>query len=172
MKKMMLIMAALVFALFSISTTPIESKAASATYYNPATDTRYFSEVNQLRIRTGPGSGYKIVGKISKYTEVDVISRTGQWYKIWYKGNVRYVSATYIMKKKMPRVLAYGAVSTDGANLHVRTSPSTSARSLGKLKNGKEVRITNEYYASGGYWYSIIYKGRIGYVYARYVWVY
>lgn len=49
-----------------------------------------------LNIRSGPSTGYKIIGKMPSCAAFKVIDfRDGFWYKIYYKGKVGYVSSAY-----------------------------------------------------------------------------
>ena len=49
-----------------------------------------------LNIRSGPSTGYKIIGKMPSRAAFKVIDfRDGFWYKIYYKGKVGYVNSAY-----------------------------------------------------------------------------
>ena len=55
-------------------------------------------EVNatSLNIRSGSGTNYSIIGKLSKGSKIDVISESNGWSKIDYNGKVGYVSSQYL----------------------------------------------------------------------------
>lgn len=49
-----------------------------------------------LNVRSGPGTSYGVVFALLDNTTVDVIEKSGNWYKISYNGSVGYVSADYV----------------------------------------------------------------------------
>ncbi len=48
-----------------------------------------------LNVRTGPGTGYSIVGTASSGQKYVRITTSSGWYKIWYGGAARWVSGSY-----------------------------------------------------------------------------
>ena len=61
--------------------------------------TKYIVTANVLNIRSGPGTGYAVVGSLFKNDIVKVKSISEGWAKFKYDGQWRYVSATYLKKK-------------------------------------------------------------------------
>lgn len=51
-----------------------------------------------LRVRSGPGAGYKVVGWLSEGDEVEVVGKNteGTWLQIIHKGEKAWVSAKYV----------------------------------------------------------------------------
>ena len=49
-----------------------------------------------LNIRSGPSTSYEVIGTITSGTNVEVLDRSGSWYKISYNNTYGYVSGTYI----------------------------------------------------------------------------
>ena len=49
-----------------------------------------------VNVRTGPGTGYDVVGKLAKGDAVRRIAYNDKWSKIAYKGHVRYISYKYV----------------------------------------------------------------------------
>lgn len=48
-----------------------------------------------LNVRTGPGTGYRIVGSLGTGTTVNVYGTSGSWYKILYGGYYRWIAGGY-----------------------------------------------------------------------------
>ncbi|MGL4912940.1 MAG: NlpC/P60 family protein [Romboutsia sp.] len=55
-----------------------------------------YVNVEKLNMRTGSGTGYRIITVISKGTTVEVISESNGWSKIKYNGLTGYVYSQYI----------------------------------------------------------------------------
>ena len=54
------------------------------------------SNANSLNVRSGPSSSYEILGTISNGTNVEVLEKNNNWYKISFNDSYGYVSASYI----------------------------------------------------------------------------
>ena len=70
---------------------------------------RYAVTAKLINIRSGPGTNYDILWKAEKYYPIDVIKKSGKWYKFkdfegdigWvYKSLVRKISAVITIKDK------------------------------------------------------------------------
>lgn len=60
---------------------------------------------SSLNIRTGAGLNYSSVGTLKKGTNVVMIGKTNNFYKITYAGNIRYISAQYVKITTKPKLL-------------------------------------------------------------------
>ncbi|MBN8236740.1 SH3 domain-containing protein [Halobacillus kuroshimensis] len=49
-------------------------------------------DYNYTNIRSGPSTGYKVVGQAHKGDQFDVIAEEGRWYKIKFNGSTAYVA--------------------------------------------------------------------------------
>lgn len=120
-----------------------------------------------LNVRTAPWG--TIVGSLSDNQKIEIISSSGDWYKIKYKGATRYIHKNYVSlpgKKasmKEPAKEKAGYVNTPGTCLNVRTG--AWGRIVGTLSHGSKVKIIGE----SGDWYKISYKGATRYIYKKYV---
>lgn len=131
------------------------------------------SKNGKLTVRSGPGSSYKSIGSLKKAAKVTITGTKGAWYKITYKKKVGYVSRKYIKVTSSSSSSSStfakaktGRVKISAGNyLNVRSGPSTSNKSIGKLKNGAKVTITG----TKGAWYKIKYKGKTAYVMKSYI---
>ena len=123
-----------------------------------------------LNVRKGPGTNYKVVGKMPGYSVCEVLSEEGDWYKIKSGKVTGYVSKEFILtgyeanvkaKDKMTEVLV---VNCD--KLNVREEPSTDCSVSTKVSVGEYLDIVEP--EKDG-WYKASINGLTGYVAAEYV---
>lgn len=108
----------------------------------------YHTTASTLNVRSGPGTGYKVINKFYRDTAVYVLEKSGNWSRVKsFKGATGWVSNNYLSKNATARV------STNGGRLNVRSRASSSATILGSLNNGTHVTATNV----SGNWAYIIY---------------
>lgn len=129
----------------------------------------------RLNVRSGPGLHYKILGTLTNGTKVQILGKTGRWFRIRFGKLTGYVYDSYIRLEAVPpKVSAPSSKTTSvrktgvvkvGTRLNVRAGPSTKSQVIGSLRNGDRVVITG--WTSG--WYRIDYRGRVAYVSSRYV---
>ena len=107
-------------------------------------------------MRSGAGTGYKIIGQLSKGTEVNITgTKTGtdkkKWYAIKYKGKTGYVSSRYITLKSASGSQSSGSSAKIHENRQHRDGQCRSAQCeavrnrckiMGQLSKGTEVSIT------------------------------
>lgn len=123
-----------------------------------------------LNVRKGPGTSYKIVGKMPGYSVCEILGEEDGWYKI-KSGNVTgYVTSEYLLtgydanvkaQEKMTEVLV---VNCD--KLNVREEPSTECGISTKVSEGEQLEIVED--EKDG-WYKASINGLEGYVFAEYV---
>lgn len=83
----------IIFAfLFSLASM----KLFTTTAYAASTNKTGVIKASVLNVRSGAGTKYKAVGKLTKGTKVTLHSKTGSWYKITYKSKTAYISASYV----------------------------------------------------------------------------
>ena len=83
-----------------------------------------------LNVRSGPSTGYNVVGSLSNGTQVTVYEEKNGWARI---GDSKWVSAQYLVSS--------GKVNT---SLNVRSGPSTGYNVVGSLSNGTQVTVYEE----------------------------
>lgn len=113
-----------------------------------------------LNLRSGAGTNYKILLMIPKGSEVRVLSKSNGWAKAAYKTTAGYCSIDYLEampSRKGGKVIA--------SVLNVRSGPSTKYRVMGQLKKGQSVEILS---TSNG-WHNIRYGLTTAYVSADYI---
>ncbi|MGN0789004.1 MAG: C40 family peptidase [Christensenellales bacterium] len=64
-------------------------------------DVMVMSNVNNLNVRSGKGSGYSALGSINSGDMLSHVATEGGWYKVRYKRGYGYVSASYTQLKYM-----------------------------------------------------------------------
>ena len=114
-----------------------------------------------LNFRNGAGTSYSIIKVLNKGEKVEVISESNGWSKVKHDSRLGYVASQYIDKATTNYTIK--EVNTDGLN--VRTGPSTSYATIGKLNKGTRVEVISE---SDG-WSKINYKNTTAYVATRYL---
>ena len=51
---------------------------------------------DSVRLRSGAGTEYSVLGVAEKGTSYVVLGKSGGWYKTYYRGKVAYISASYV----------------------------------------------------------------------------
>ena len=114
-----------------------------------------------LNFRNGAGTSYSIIKVLNKGEKVEVISESNGWSKVKHDSRLGYVASQYIDKATTNYTIK--EVNTDGLN--VRTGPSTSYATIGKLNKGTRVEVISE---SAG-WSKINYNNKTAYVSSGYL---
>lgn len=123
-----------------------------------------------LNVRKGPGTSYKIIGKMPGYSVCEILEEKDGWYKIKSGDVTGYVSADYILTgyeanvKAMEKMTAVLEVNCD--KLNVREEPSTECSVATKVSKGTHLDILEE---ENNGWYKASINGLEGYVSAEYV---
>ncbi|KQL38742.1 hypothetical protein AN960_12230 [Bacillus sp. FJAT-25509] len=135
------------------------------------TSGNYISTGNGVRIRSGAGTSYQILGSVNKNQRLDVISVSNGWYKVKFNGVIGYISASYVGKvtesnnSNNNQVVSYGNYISTINGLRVRSGAGTSYQILGSVNKNQKLDVIS---LSNG-WYKIKFNGVIGYVGASYV---
>ena len=114
-----------------------------------------------LNFRNGAGTSYSIIKVLNKGEKVELISESNGWSKVKHDSRLGYVASQYIDKATTNYTIK--EVNTDGLN--VRTGPSTSYATIGKLNKGTRVEVISE---SAG-WSKINYNNKTAYVSSGYL---
>ena len=133
---------------------------------------------NLVNMRTGPGTGYRVIEKLGKGTELVVLSVGIDWYKVQVKetGISGYVYGKYVTLKNpgstptpeppvLPDVGARGYINANGVN--IRSGPSADYDSVGILNKGEPLSYEGAY----GNWFKVsaLYARLVGWVYADFI---
>ena len=128
-----------------------------------------------VRVRSGPGTSYSILGEEDTGFSLDITGVSDDWLKVSYNGGAGYVKSTYMKlgDGSEPAKEADGdsgsvsgtAGSINATSVRLRSGPSTSHSILGVYDTGKAVTIKG----IEGDWYQVVCDGKDGYVYKTYV---
>lgn len=149
-----------------VTKTAKDSSAVSSSNSN-----NYGAQANtdQLRIRSGPGTSFRITGYLNKGQAVTILAENENWLKVSSDSAEGWVARQYISNKpsknesKDENQTGEKGIITD--LLNVRNEPSTTGRVLGILAKGTTVTI----YSKKNKWLEISYSNQKGWVSSDYV---
>ncbi|MBZ4666337.1 SH3 domain-containing protein [Mahella sp.] len=141
-----------------------------------------------LNVRSGAGTQYKVVGSLKNGTKVEVLGKSGSWYRIKYGSITGYVSGQYLVVSSTspkpvpaptpppvpaptpspapaPTPTAQTGTVKVSSTLNVRSGAGTQYKVVGSLKNGTKVEVLGK----SGSWYQIKYGSITGYVSGQYL---
>ena len=78
---------------------------------------------------------------------------------------VRALTVYFGIPFAMPQPIRTGTVNTGGANLNIRSMPTTDSTIVAVAPNGSELTV----YSQSGDWYAVRFQNATGYVYAPYL---
>ncbi|WP_246140834.1 SH3 domain-containing protein [Bacillus marasmi] len=126
-----------------------------------------------LRVRSGPGTNYKVLDTLSNGTTVEITSTSADWVKVSYSGGQGWVSKQYIKvkaaaekqpeqsKEKSDSKLEKGYGTVTASTLYVRSKSSLEGTIIGKVSQGDSFKILEV----ANNWIKIEYqKGAYGWV--------
>lgn len=127
-----------------------------------------FSNTENLRVRSGPGTDFQIIGYLKKGEHISVLKKNENWVKISSSFGEGWAAASYLDIKEETQNTAeenYGTGIVNGDNVNVRSAAATSSKILGKLGRGKELKLLSE---QDG-WYEILFSGQPGWVSSQFI---
>ena len=140
---------------------------SSAPQSTPAPQSTGVITGNYVRMRSGPGTGYSILGTYNVGTKMTITGQSGDWYAVSYNGRAGYVYKQYLSQSgvtaNVTEMSATPAVTTAGVNL--REGPSTAYTSKRVLAAGTSVTVNGK----SGQWYRVDWNGVTGYIHQDYV---
>lgn len=130
------------------------------------------ANTNQLRVRTGPGTNFRIIGYLNKGQVVSVLEDNENWLKISAGFGDGWVAREYLDFKDKTnnnseqennnKSIGTGTVTE---TLNIRSEPSTTGIVIGKLAKGVSVSI----YSKENNWLEIKYSNQSAWVSADFV---
>lgn len=127
---------------------------------------------NQLRVRSGPGTSFRIIGSLDKGQAVSIIEENENWLKISAAIGEGWVAREYIDSKNSnsnhsieennSKSIGSGIV-TD--TLNIRKEPSSSGSVIGKLSKGTSITV----FSKKNSWLEIKYSGQRAWVSSEFV---
>lgn len=126
-----------------------------------------------VNVRSGPGTGYKMLGTAPLGAKYPVLQILSGWYEISYQGKTGYVSKSYMAfsaaaegSPSAPSASGVtGTVVNCNSAVNVRSGPGTGFQKLGAAKKGATYPVLGQ----EGDWYKITYSGKTAYIHASYL---
>lgn len=112
-----------------------------------------------LNVRSGPGTGYGILGTVGSGQIYMRVTASGDWHKIYYKGNTGWCYSGYTAT-----ISSGSAAKVSTGTLNVRSGPSTGYSIAGSAHSGEMYYIVT---TSSG-WDKIFWGGGAYWIYAGY----
>lgn len=113
---------------------------------------------NRVNMRSGPSTSYRVLNVLNKGSQVEVLSTKNDWTKVRYKGTTGYISSQYLSYSTKVKY-----VNINGLN--VRSGPSTSYSSIGKLNKNERVEVISQ----DSSWSKIKFNNKTAYVSTQYL---
>jgi len=130
------------------------------------------ANTNQLRVRSGPGTSFRIIGSINKGQAVSILEENENWLKISASIGEGWVAREYIdsrnsnsnnsIEENNNNSIGNGIV-TD--TLNIRKEPSNTGSVIGKLSKGTSVTV----FSKKNNWLEIKYSGQRAWVSSDFV---
>ena len=133
---------------------------------------------DEVNMREGPGTEYRVVDCLPSGTHVTVTDRSSApWYCVEYDGSVGFMSASFldVTEEQSAQPVVDSTLQSvmdqcqegyvDAMYVRFRSAPGSEYSVLGEYNRGKPLL----YYATFGDWAACIIDGRPGYLYADYV---
>lgn len=100
-----------------------------------------------VNLREEPSTSAKVLDKLPKGTEVNVLSSSDVWYKVSYDGKTGWVHGDYL--HVVEKTIGIGTVTVDVLN--VRSKPDVTSDVLSQIHKGTKVAVLTQ----SGDWYKI-----------------
>lgn len=143
-----------------------DAKPAVVTLKNP---------LDSLNLRQQPTTASSILARMPHGTQVNLLSREGEWSRVQYGTLTGYVMTSYLTVQEdgvdetpsgvVSRGTATVALSDESQTLNLRAAPTTNAAVLSRLRHGQTLTVL-ERYAS---WTYVQYGTLSGYVMNDYI---
>lgn len=135
---------------------------------------------SSVNVRSGPGTGYAVVGTANKGDTMSVAGVSGGWFKVRYQNGDAYISGDYLSlswstgastapQVPSPQPASSGTTGiVTGNDVRMRAGPGTGYAILGTYDRGEKMSVTG----SSGDWYAVSHDGLQGYVSKQYLSLY
>lgn len=133
-----------------------------------------------LNVRDNSNASSNVIGLLRKGEAVNIVGKSGDWYKIKYNSSYGYVNCKYIdivgqvvTSKPSITILSSNSSNTSKSGV-VYLSDKSSSLNLRTAPNGSVITVLNhgtkiDILSSDGGWYKVSSNGNIGYVHSNYV---
>ncbi len=104
----------------------VKEKSSSKSSNSSVSNGNVISKATSLRIRSGPGTSFSVIGVFDKGKTAQYLEKSGRWIKISYSGKSGWVAGWYISK----------TTNTSAATVN----PSTNNKHVKIIYNGTNIR--------------------------------
>ncbi|MBP3941335.1 MAG: Ig-like domain-containing protein, partial [Christensenellaceae bacterium] len=126
------------------------------------------TSTGNVNVRSGAGEEYTKLGTLKTGSVVEIVEKNvvSGWHKIWYNGQIAYVSADYVtIDEDGMKVIAEGIVT--GSDVKVRRGPGTDFDQLTLASKNSKIYIIEKNAKSG--WHRVLYNDIYGYMSSSYI---
>jgi N-acetylmuramoyl-L-alanine amidase len=153
--------------------TKENEKIGTASASTGSKNTVAIANIDQLRVRSGPGTSFRIVGFLIKGHEVTVLDQNENWYKITSSFGEGWVAREFleiktVKQESKPETPSSNKTSSGvvtGDTLNIRKEPSSSSALIGKLTKGTIVTI----YSKQNSWVEVSFLNLKGWVSSEFI---
>ncbi len=119
-----------------------------------------------VNVRSGPGTNNKITGKFNRGTSLQVLEKSGDWYKVqtpsgagWMFGSLLKVTGApatpspspVVPASKTSTVASGGQAVINGTNVNIRSGPGTEYDVVSRASMGDRLPLVDQ----SSYWYKV-----------------
>lgn len=126
----------------------------------------------RINVRSGPGTGYKVLTTLNKGDAVSVLGTVGNWSIIKWNDATAYMFTKYLTSSGGSGGGSTGGGSTPSsgtmqatANVNIRSGPGTNYSIVGWLSKGGLITRTG----ITGSWTQVSYNGKTAYIHSGYL---
>ncbi len=122
------------------------------------------SNTENLRVRSGPGTNFQIIGYLTKGQAVNVLDKNESWIKVSSSFGDGWVAAAFLNLNNGEKSQSSSGI-INGDNVNARSGGSASAKILGKLAKGTAIEVISQ----KGDWLEFRFGGQTAWVNAQFV---
>lgn len=156
-----------IILIFEAVLPPGKSVAATGSYNTVA-----IAGIDQLRVRSGPGTSFRVIGFINKGQKFTVLGQNENWYKIdspfgegWVVRDFLEIKTIKQESKQDSNASINNMGIVNGDTLNIRQEPSTTSPVIGKLTKGTNVSI----YSKQNNWLEVGFSNLRGWVISEFI---
>ncbi|CRK84260.1 N-acetylmuramoyl-L-alanine amidase cwlB [Neobacillus massiliamazoniensis] len=123
------------------------TKESSQTSTSGNANATAVANTDQLRVRSGPGTSFRIIGVLNKGQAVTILDQNENWYEISFSNQRGWVSTDYINTQTAPKETQNGnngVVTVTADTLSVRKSADLNAAVIGTVEKGQQFTVLQE----------------------------
>lgn len=113
---------------------------------------------DSINVRAGASTDTAVVGSLNSGKQINIIEKSGEWYKISYDGITAFVSSQFVNVNSIDAVI-------NGNDVNIRSTANTDGDIVATVKAGDPVSVLSK----EGDWYKLSYNGGQAYVNKAYV---